>query len=283
MRDNPVGPDSPFVSLETNWSALPLRVPLPLRLWNSRCLILNGFADVAALNAELVRRKAQPVNDKFFPDALSSRGLVQLYGSDYIGTTLGPFKSVFTLTWVKSLTGASGAYFMWGPYFGNSLINKEFKEQVWGIRPNHLAVVETAYYGRRKAVRLLENGRTALRMAWNSARFPDLVEAQQHLVFKTVAPSRTDNGENDVELGAISLKRGDANGFDFPFDGRDDDFDVDQTSELGKYLKRIDFIPATWQCMLNYGGVVKIYDKNGSGKPTKSAASKSRKKRSRKR
>jgi hypothetical protein len=194
-----------------------------------------------------------------------------LYGSDYLGTTIGPFKAVFTLTWVKPLSRPRGgraatsvqepARFMWGPYFGNSLINKEFKEQVWGIRPNNwLALIETAYYGRRKAVRLLENGRVSLKMSWNSGRFPDVVEASQHLVLKTVAPARIDDGENDVEMGAISLKRGDAAGFAFPFDGRDDDFEVDYTSKLGKYLKRIDFTPASWQCMLNYGGVVKFDD-----------------------
>jgi hypothetical protein len=273
------------VALTTSWSATAIQVPLPLRLWNARCLILNGFANIAALKEELGAREPQPVNDLMFPDDTSGRGLVQLYGSDYLGTTIGPFKAVFTLTWVKPLprTRASRgpaasvqepARFMWGPYFGNSLINKEFKEQVWGIRPNNwLAAIETAYYGRRKAVRLLENGRVSLKMSWNSGRFPDVVEASQHLALRTVAPARTYDGENEVEMGAISLKRGDAPGFAFPFDGRDDDFEVDYTSRLGRYLKRIDFTPASWQCMLNYGGVVK-FDESALGRVATTGATK---------
>lgn len=266
LRDNPAKWQ---VTLTPDWSPTPIKIPLPLRLWNCRCLILNGLADADVLNAELKPRKVQP----FGP---GSKAFVQLYGSDYIATTAGPFKAVFTLILVngQQVKGQPQVpYLMWWKYYGTSLINKEFKEKVWGIVPNHLAVIETAYYGKRKGVRLLEAGRTALKMVWNSARFPHVVEVPQHLLFKTVAPGRADNGENDVELGAIVLKRGDSDGVEFPFDSRDDEFEVDPTSELGRDLKRIDFTPVSWQCMLNYGGVVKIYDEYGSGTPPKDPTS----------
>ena len=260
------------ITLKPDWHPAGITVPLPLRLWNSRCLTLNGFANAEVLDAELKHRKVQRVDHNGKPDPNSSQALVQLYGSDYIGTTLGPFKAVFTLIWVQALKGKSPDVpcFMWWRYYGNSLVNKEFKEKVWGVVPNRLAVVETAYAGQRKAVRLLEDGRTALRMVWNSARVPDLVEAPQHLVFKTVAPGRSDNddaGENDVELGAVFLKRASADDVVCPFDSRDDDFYCDPMSQLYRDLRRIEFTPATWQCMLNYGGVVKIYDEHGRGTP----------------
>jgi len=257
---------SSSITLHPTWCPKGLTVPLPLRLWNARCLILNGLATADVLDEQFKtkNRKVQRVDHNLNPDDNGSQAWVQLYGSDYTATTLGPFKSVFTLTWVKGeLPGVF--YFMWSRYFGTSLINKEFKEKVWGIVPNRLAVIETAYAGKRKAVRLLEDGRTALRMMWNSARFPDLVEVPQHLAFKTVAPARHDGGENDVELGAIALRRGDSDDARFPFDSREDDFYFDPTSELGQDLKAMDFTPASWQCMLNYGGVVKIYDERGGG------------------
>jgi hypothetical protein len=268
------------IPLKPDWSPKEVMVPLPLRLWNARCLILNGFANADILDEELKPRKVQRVDDKLVPvqeGQYSSRAWVQLYGSDYTATTLGPFKAVFTLVAVKPLPRRpAGTLFMWWRYFGDSLLNKEFKEKVWGIVPNRLAVIETAYFGKQKAVRLLEEGRSVLRMVWNSARFPHVVEVPQHLSFRTVAPKRTDDGENDgendVELGAIALKRGDSDRLDFPFDSRDDEFDCDPTSELGKDLKRIDFMPATWQCMLNYGGVVKIYDEHGSATLPKPSA-----------
>lgn len=243
-------------------------VPLPLRLWNSRCLILNGFANPDVMDDELAPRRVVRVNDKFAPDP-GGKAWVQLYGSDYIGTTLGPFKAVFTLTQVEPLPGTpSGVVcFMWWKYWGTSLVNKAFKEQVWGIAPNHLAVIESAYAGKRKAVRLLEGGKQALTLVWNSARFHDVVEVPQHLAFRTVARRATYAGENDVEMDAIALKRGDDDGTHFPFDPQDDVYHPDRTTELGKDLYQIGFRPATWQCLLNYGGVVKIYDEKG--RPTR--------------
>lgn len=251
-------------TLKPHWSRKDIKVPLPLRLWNARCLILNGFADPDSVDRELRPRKALRFNDKFEPDD-KGKAWVQLYGSDYTGTTLGPFKAVFTLTLVKPLGDGAPEIprFMWWRYYGTSLLNKEFKEKVWGIVPNHLAVIETAYFGKRKGVRLLENGRSALTMVWNSARFPYVVEVPQHLVFKTVAPRSTDNGENDVEMDAVALKLGDSESTFFPFDSHDDTFNPEPNSDLGKALKHINFKPAAWQCLLNYGGVVKIYDAHG--------------------
>jgi hypothetical protein len=246
------------------WTPGTVTVPLPLRLWNARCLILNGFADPDVMDENLAPRKVMRVNEKFEPDP-DGRAWVQLYGSDYTGTTLGPFKAVFTLTQVKPLPGAPEKvfYFMWWKYYGTSLVNKAFKEQVWGIAPNRLAVIDTAYAGKRKGVRLLEEGKPALTMVWNSARFADVAEVPQHLAFRTVARRATDDGENDVEMNAVALKPGDSEVPHFPFDRDDDQFTTNPGSELGKDLRAIGFEPATWQCLLNYGGVVKIYDEHG--------------------
>src|SRR6266850_8243644 len=113
------------------------------------------------MNAELKRRKVQRVNDRFARDDQSSKAWVQLYGSDYVGMSLGPLKAVFPLVCVELEPKVS---FMWWLYYGSSLLNQEFKEKVWGIAPNRLAVIETAYLGKRKAVRMLEDGRPALKM-----------------------------------------------------------------------------------------------------------------------
>jgi hypothetical protein len=253
------------VTLKPDWSPTDITVPLPLRLWNARCLILNGLADADVLDAELNDRRVLRVDQDFKPDPRSSRAWVQLYGSDYTGTTLGPFKAVFALIQVRGAR-PDGLYFRWWRYYGTSLLNKEFKEKVWGIKPNRLAVVETDYAGKRKAVRLVDGGRVALKMTWNSGRFPHLKEDPQSVSFKTVAPDRYDGGENDIELGAIFLKRWDSER-PFRFDRHDDEFWIDERSELGHDLTRIGFEPEMWQCMLNYGGVVKIYDEHGRGTP----------------
>jgi hypothetical protein len=256
-------------TLKPNWSPGAITVPLPLRLWSSRCLILNGFANADVLDVELKPRKVVRFNEKFEAND-GGKAWVQLYGSDYTATTLGPFKAVFTLAAVHPLedsTSPSIPRFMWWRYYGTSLVNKEFKEKVWGIVPNRLAMVETAYSGKRKGVRLLEDGRAALTMVWNSARFPHIVEVPQHLAFKTVAPRHVDDGENDIEMDALALQRGDSNIPGFAFDPQDDEFNLDWQSDLGQSLKRIEFTPVTWQCLLNYGGVVKIYDEHGRATP----------------
>ena len=255
------------IRLTPDWYPPGITVPVPLRLWNARCLILNGLANADVLDNDFKEkgRQVQRVNEKLEPDEQSETALVQLYGSDYTATTLGPFKAVFTLASVKG--EGPGPYCMWrGPYFGTSLVNKQFKEKVWGV-PNHLAAVETAYAGKRKAVRLLEGDRVALKMMWNSARIPDLVQVPSHLVFKTIAPGRSDDGVNDVEMDAIVLKSESSDNTTFPFDqSNGDEYTADKSSLLGRDLERIGFRPVSWQCMMNYGGVVKIYDENGRNK-----------------
>ena len=263
LANNPV---TRGIRLTPDWYPKGITVPVPLRLWNARCLILNGLANADLLDNDFKEkgRQVQRVNEKLGSVDKSENAWVQLYGSDYTATTLGPFKAVFTLASVKG--DAPGPYFMWrGPYFGTSLVNKHFKEKVWGVVPNHLAAVETAYAGKRKAVRLLEGDRVALRMIWNSARIPDLVQIPSHLVFKTVAPGRTtDDGVNDVEMDAIVLKSESSDSPTFPFDqSNGDEYAPDKNSLLGRDLERIGFRPVSWQCMMNYGGVVKIYDENG--------------------
>jgi hypothetical protein len=263
----------PPITLYPSWYSKGVAVPLPLLLWNGRCLILNGLANADVLDEDFKAkgRRVKRVDPSLKADAKGSYAWVQLYGSDYRGTTLGPFKAVFTLTSVEGDKPDAG-YFMWARYFGTSLINKEFKEKVWGIVPNHLAVVETAYEGEQMAVCLLEEGRPALRMRWNSARFPDRVLAtREGITFKTVAPGRTDSGENEIELGAVVLKHPHSDDDRFTFDDGDgdDQFYFDPSTELGRDLGRIDFKPSSWQCMMNYAGVVKIYDEHGSGTPPK--------------
>jgi len=245
--------------LKAPWCAGAISVPTPLRLWNARALILNGFADPKAMAKILAPREIQQVNVEFAP-VEKGRAWVQLYGSDYGGTTLGPFKTVFTLTQVKRLPeGPDVPYFMWWKYWGTYLVNKAFKEQIWGIHPNHMAVIDTAYAGKCKGVRLIERGKEALRMVWNSARFQDIVEVPQHLVFRTVAPRANDDGENEVEMDAVSLKLSSSPGVFFPFDeGQGDALTTNVESEIGRDLAEIGFEPVAWQCMLNYGGVVKF-------------------------
>jgi hypothetical protein len=256
---------TPPITLYPSWYPKGVAVPLPLRLWNGRCLILNGLANADVLNEAFKAkgRQVKRVDPSLKPDAKGSHAWVQLYGSDYRGTTLGPFKAVFTLTLVEG-EKQDVAYFMWARYFGTSAINKEFKEKVWGIVPNHLAVVETDYEGRQKAMCLLEEGRPAVRMMWDSARVPGLDQATRNgVTFKTVAPGRADSGENEIELGAIVCTR--SGNDQFPFNEEYDEFYLDASTELGRELQHMEFKPASWQCMLNYGGVVKIYDEHGSG------------------
>jgi hypothetical protein len=258
---------TPPITLYPSWYPKGVAVPLPLRLWNGRCLILNGLANADVLDGDFKAndRKVKRVDSSLQPDAKGSHAWVQLYGSDYRGTTLGPFKAVFTLTLVEGVK-PEVAYFMWARYFGTSAINKEFKEKVWGIVPNHLAVVETDYEGRQMAMCLLEEGRPAVRMMWDSARVSGLEQATRGgVTFKTVAPGRADSGENDIELGARVYTHTQTGKDQFPFNEEYDEFYLDASTELGRDLERMQFKPASWQCMLDYGGVVKIYDEHGSG------------------
>jgi hypothetical protein len=264
LSANPV---TGFTTLKAFWQAgAKVQVPMPLRLWNARCLILNGFADPDRMEKELNYDDGTPRRRvKRFSNSLQEekggRAWVQLYGSDYGGTTLGPFKVVFTLTVVEPLASAKDPGVlraMWWKYWGNSLVNKAFKEQVWGIAPNHLAVIDTAYTGKTKAVRLVEQGREALRLVWNAARFPDLVQAPSHSDFKTVARRPGSDGENQVVMDAEMCKLASRPDTFIPYDPREDQYESAPDSEIGRDLRRIDFEPKTWQCMLNYGGVVKF-------------------------
>src|SRR5205085_1136485 len=57
------------IRLTPAWSKTPIIVPLPLRLWNSRCLILNGIADAKALS-KVLGREVLEVDETPGPDAL---------------------------------------------------------------------------------------------------------------------------------------------------------------------------------------------------------------------
>ena len=267
LRANPV---TGAATLKATWRAgTTIQVPMPLRLWNARCLILNGLADPDRMNKVLNyadgtqqhERQVVLFDDEFVPSD-RGRAWVQLYGTDYSATTLGPFKVVFTLTVVKPLPDdkdQASLRVMWWKYWGNSLVNRAFKEQIWGIKPNHLAVIETAYAGPLKAVRLIEQGQEALRLVWNSARSSDLREVPAHLDFKTVARRPGSPAENPVLMDAILCKLASRSDTFIPFDPTQGDcYQPAADSEIGRDLREIGFEPKHWQCMLNYGGVVKF-------------------------
>src|SRR4029077_12671960 len=63
-------------------------------------------------------------------------------------------------------------HFWWWWYYGNSVVNSEFKRDVWGI-PNELGMLEMTYETPVKAVRLLHEGRMALRLRADLSKEPD--------------------------------------------------------------------------------------------------------------
>ena len=144
----------------------------------------------------------------------------------------------------------------WWWYYGSSVINQEFKQDVWGI-PNELASVETLYDGPVKQVRLLENGRQAVRMQLDTAAVePTARDAT--LLFRTVARRTTDDGENAIEIHDHSPL------YIRPF--KEGDLYVGHGTAVHEQLERVDFKPLFTSFYSGYNGVVKMYDEHGSAK-----------------
>ena len=248
-------------------------LPLPVRIWNTRALVLSGLADSKALDAALTKWRGQPVatvrvDRNLNPDPQSSQSFVAIWAPDYEGCSIGPVKVVFAASWIKPFTdGKLESYrFMWWHYYGNSPTNSEFKANVWGLK-NELAAVETSYAGDWKSARYLQNGQPALTMAWDVSRVQDFEEGplgspEAHR-FISVSQRKFGDGENEVWLRIRRLRN--AQGKLFPFDPQHDIFRIDPNTTLGRALGEVSFLPLTWEYLTNYSGIVWITQADGRG------------------
>jgi hypothetical protein len=193
----------------------------------------------------------------------SDRVHVQIWASNYGGTTIGPIKAVYASVPVlprRSCTedGADKLFHMWWWwYYGDTAVNAEFKRDVWGI-PNEQAAIEMLYLSPLKEARLLEGGNIALRLSCDTN---DVVEKDppHHVLFQTVAPNRPAGAdENGIELTDyenVVKPRGAPGKFYYCAKG----------STVDQRLSSVDFTPVSWTFCNGFNGIVKIYDDKGGG------------------
>lgn len=249
-------------------------LPLPVRIWNTRALVLSGLADSKALDAALTKWRGRRVvtvrvNRNLDPDPQSSQSVVAIWAVDYEGCSIGPIKVVCAASWIERfIPGKWESYrFMWWHYYGNSPTNHEFKANVWGLK-NELAAVETSYAGNWKSARYLQNGEPALTMAWDLSRVQDYDEgplgSPEAHKFISVSQRKFDDGENEVWLRIRRLLNAQG-GKLFPFDPCHDIFRIDPNCTLGRALGEVSFLPLTWEYLTNYSGIVWITQPDGRG------------------
>jgi hypothetical protein len=243
-------------------------LPLPIVIWNTRALVLDGLANTQALDAALSRWVGRhvetvPINGSLQPEGGSSQSLVSIWAPDYVGCTIGPIKVVCLACWTKPL----GLFrFTWWHYYGNSPTNHEFKASVWGLK-NELAAVELSYDGPWKSARVLQDGRAALTMAWDTSRLQDAEEGPANGFepsrFLSISQRKHDSGENEVWLRLRRLRN--AQGHVFPFDAHRDVLRIDPKTTIGRALGEVSFVPVGWEYMPSYSGFVWITQPNGRG------------------
>ena len=287
-------------------------IPLPLLFWETRALVLHGIADAEAVDALVLGERglrARHVDSEnlYAPAVGTGKASVDIWAPDYAGFCLGALKSVFATIAVQPRPTcpeghAAVPHVCWWWYYGNSVVNHEFKRDVWGV-PNQLGSLEMLYRGNTKSVRLLENGRVALRLKlgprphahWTTvAKDSDSVaedriderlheiseqigkpghtyghDAQAPFTFVAVANRKTDDGENEVQiLGARMTERGSRDDGLVPYDAsKHDEFFCGTGTAVDKHLKDIGFTPVAWDFYTTYNGVVKIYDAKGRATP----------------
>jgi hypothetical protein len=241
-------------------------ISVPLLFWEVQALCLDGTADAGAVDVVLQKHGLQalevnPANPDE-PQPQSGRAHVQIWAPDYGGTTVGPIKALYGAIYVAPRRHCrhehpdAASHLFWWWYYSNSSTNHEFKRDVWGI-PNQLAAIETAYLTHTKEVRLLEDGRPALRLRLDTAA-AQRIDGVETLAFQTVAQRAHDDGENPVELqdyGPIYVSP-------------DYDFYLGKNTEVERQLDDVDFTPLTARFHGGYNGVVKMYDAKGSPRPS---------------
>ena len=155
---------------------------VPLLFWESRALKLLGTGDGDAIDSILAAQSLRSVRvdaSGAVETPGGSYAQVNIWAPDYAGTTVGPIKAVFASIWVEPRATCPTRHrdpklphFWWWWYYGNSVVNSEFKRDVWGI-PNELGMLEMTYQTPMKAVRLLHEGRMALRLRADLSKTPD--------------------------------------------------------------------------------------------------------------
>ena len=185
------------------------RVPIPLLFWQTRALCVDGLIDADAADVVLAPfgRRAAHVNPANIKETQPGSGLAhaQIWAPQYGGTGVGPVEAVYGVIYVQPLRTCKVSddrdlqHLWWWWYYGIAPLNHEFKGHVWGV-PSQLAALETSYGETTKEVRLLENGRTALRLRFDTAAVAPLRDVPAQVQFMTVARRATDDGENLVVL-----------------------------------------------------------------------------------
>jgi hypothetical protein len=117
-------------------------VSLPLLFWEARALVLHGTADAEAVDGLVLADREL----RAFRVAPGKAG-IYIWAPDYGGVSVGPIKSVFAALAVRSRPACPAGHealphMCWWWYYGNSVVNQEFKREAWGVE-NQLAVVET--------------------------------------------------------------------------------------------------------------------------------------------
>jgi hypothetical protein len=242
------------------------RVPIPLLFWETRALCVDALVDADAADVVLAPfgRRVVHVNPTNINEAQPGSGVgrAQIWAPQYGGTCVGPVEAVYGVIYVAPLRTCKATddrelpHLWWWWYYGIAPLNDEFKRDVWGV-PSQLAALETSYGSKTKEVRLLENGRTALRLRFDTTAGEGRAMLPPQIQFRTVARRAGDDGENLVVLRdygpvlegapgpALEVHRG-------------------PDTAVGRNLAAVDFREVGVLFFEGYDGVVKIYNAAGS-------------------
>jgi len=252
-------------------------VSIPLLFWEAQTLCIQGLADTESVDLLLreqgLRARHVDPADPAAERPGSGRANVRIWATSYGGTSLGPIRSVHALVAVnprrecKQFEKAEKPdHWWWWWSYGDSALHQEFSRDVLGV-PSELAAIEMSYLTDKKAVRLLENGGTALRITstlpGDSQRTAETTSAAPHTDARVrlIARRAHDDGENWATiklgrpLGAGAIPKDD-----------ETIFYVRKDSAIDRDLRGVGFRPRHWYFYGPHHGMVEIWDERGSGR-----------------
>jgi hypothetical protein len=248
-------------------------VSVPVLFWETQAVCVHGLADTESVDLLLRDRglHARHVDPDDPTHEKSGSGVarVRIWAPNYGGTTVGPIRTTYALIQVQPRPecrrhekGPLPDHWAWWWYYGDSVVNAEFKSDVWGV-PNELAAIDLSYLSPTKIVRVLENGATALRIrcAVTSATTPGQpAPGRADSEFKLIAQRPHDDGENwaRVRLGG-NVATGDIGA------GDETTFYVRRDSTIDRHLRGVGFRAKKWTFFEEYHGIIELWDEKGRG------------------
>ena len=281
------GPDAFLDSIPQNCFRLPsgYEAQLPFKYWGARSLVFVGTADLETTRAMLNPMGYEPLD--LFGVEKAAVGFIAI---DYEGTSAGPIKPIYFFVWTTGKLTNPSCYDALGQplpdptcapgmlfsehYFANTDRAHDVGIDLWGV-PKTLATNETSLLGDIKSARTLLQGKEWLRLKWNRAAHPELVETRFQMNVWTQTPPEPHFASSNYVVNT-GFQLADPNATDparahlvpyAPTNG--DEVAWNPTTALGRTLSTLDFNPArdggVWIHGTNYRGVMhdQVFSQDG--------------------